>query len=235
MTGDLSFRSGLKDVLPTVFGYIGVGLAFGVVAHTAGIAWWLVALMSLIVYGGSVQFVLATMLAAASPISAMLVSAILINSRMSLMSMTVAPYIKEESLLQNIMIGTLLTDETFALSMNKVNYTDHKLKPAWFHAANVGAYLVWMLATVVGALLGGLIPNPNAFGLDFAAVAMFIGLLYLQMIGDRSKPLVRQAQIVVVVMVMMYVLMRFFPGSTAMLIATVAGCLIGMGVERAHV
>ncbi len=179
MSDALDFRTGLKEVLPTVFGYIGVGLAFGVVAHTAGISVWLVVAMSLIVYGGSVQFVLASMLAAGSPLGAMVASAILIHARMSLMSMTVAPYLKDESAVQNVAIGTLLTDETFALAMNKLNQTDHRLAPAWFHAANLTAYLVWAASTGVGALIGTLIPDAQALGLDFAAVAMFIGLLYL--------------------------------------------------------
>ncbi|WP_179393771.1 AzlC family ABC transporter permease [Lacticaseibacillus absianus] len=232
MTQDLDFRTGLKDVLPTVFGYIGVGLAFGIVAHTSGISVWLVLAMSLIVYGGSVQFVLASMLAASSPVGAMVASAILIHARMSLMSMTVAPYLKRESTLQNILIGTLLTDETFALSMNKLNVTGHKLRPAWFHAANLTAYLVWAAATVLGALIGTMIPDAKALGLDFAAVAMFIGLLYMQMITDRSKPFLRHLGVVGFVAVALFGLMRVVPGTTAILIATVLGCLFGMGVEK---
>ncbi len=55
------------------------------------------------------------------------------------MSMTVAPYLKDESMTQNVLIGTLLTDESFALSMNKLNYTDHHLNAPWFHSVNVGA------------------------------------------------------------------------------------------------
>ncbi len=34
MNSSLTYRSGIKDVLPTVFGYIGVGMAFGIVANT---------------------------------------------------------------------------------------------------------------------------------------------------------------------------------------------------------
>ncbi|KRL47395.1 AzlC family ABC transporter permease [Lacticaseibacillus manihotivorans] len=232
MDAQLDFKAGIKDVMPTVFGYIGVGLAFGIVAHTSHLSVWLVLLMSLIVYAGSAQFVITSMLLTGSPIGAIVVSTLLINARMSLMSMTVAPYLQEESMGQNIAIGTLLTDETFALSMNKLNLTDRKLRPAWFHAANVVAYLVWAIATVIGALIGSLIPDAKAFGLDFAVVAMFIGLLYLQMITDRSKPLLRHLTVAGFVAVMMVVLMRFMPGSTAILVATILGCLFGMAVEH---
>lgn len=79
---------------------------------------------------------------------------------------------------------------------------------------------------------GGLIPNPDSFGLDFAVVAMFIGLLYLQMITDRSKPFLRHLSVAGVVAAAMVVLVRYLPGTTAIIVATVIGCLFGMGVER---
>ena len=37
----------------------------------------------------------------------------------------------------------------------------------------------WFVGTVVGTALGGLLPNPEIFGLDFALVGMFIGILLL--------------------------------------------------------
>lgn len=36
MNSELTFRQGLKDTLPTVFGYIGIGAAFGMIGHSAG-------------------------------------------------------------------------------------------------------------------------------------------------------------------------------------------------------
>ena len=207
-------------------------MAYGIVAKTGHLSLLMIGLMSLIVYAGSAQFVLVSMLATGSPIGAMVISTVLINARMSLMSMTVAPYLKDESMTQNVLIGTLLTDESFALSMNKLNYTDYHLNAPWFHSVNVGAYLVWFVASLLGALIGGLIPNPDSFGLDFAVVAMFIGLLYLQMITDRSKPFLRHLSVAGVVAAAMVVLVRYLPGTTAIIVATVIGCLFGMGVER---
>ena len=199
MNDELTIRSGIRDVMPTVFGYITVGMAYGIVAKTGHLSLLMIGLMSLIVYAGSAQFVLVSMLATGSPIGAMVISTALINARMSLMSMTVAPYLKDESMTQNVLIGT---------------------------------YLVWFIASLLGAVIGGLIPNPDNFGLDFAVVAMFIGLLYLQMITDRSKPFLRHLSVAGVVAVAMVVLVRYLTGTTAIIIATVIGCLFGMGVER---
>ena len=173
MNDELTIRSGIRDVMPTVFGYITVGMAYGIVAKTGHLSLLMIGLMSLIVYAGSAQFVLVSMLATGSPIGAMVISTVLINARMSLMSMTVAPYLKDESMTQNVLIGTLLTDESFALSMNKLNYTDHHLNAPWFHSVNVGAYLVWFVASLLGALIGGLIPNPDGFGLDLSGYCTY--------------------------------------------------------------
>lgn len=234
MDDTLTYRSGFKDVLPTVFGYIGIGIAFGVVAKTSHLSVWMVLLMSLIVYAGAAQFIIASILLAGSPIGAIVVSTLLINARMSLMSMAVAPYLKDESFGKNIGVGTLLTDETFALSMNKLNYTHGQLHSNWFNSANIVAYLVWALSTVAGNLIGGLVPKPQSLGLDFAVVAMFIGLLYLQIVTDRSKPLVRHIEVFLFVAILMVIFMRFMPGNTAILLATVLGCFFGMGVQRLH-
>lgn len=46
MGPSLTFKTGVRDVLPTVFGYIGVGLAFGIVAHTSHLSLLVVAGLS---------------------------------------------------------------------------------------------------------------------------------------------------------------------------------------------
>lgn len=61
---------------------------------------------------------------------------------------------------------------------------------------------------------------------------MFIGLLYLQMIGDRSMKFSFQVGLVLVALVLTYVGMIFIPGSLLVLVVTIVTCLIGMGVRR---
>ncbi|BAP85051.1 azaleucine resistance protein AzlC [Paucilactobacillus hokkaidonensis JCM 18461] len=234
MDDDLTIKTAVKDIIPTLFGYIGVGIAYGVVAQTAHLSILTISLLCLIVYAGSAQFAITSMMLTASPISAIILSTFLINSRMILMSTSMAQYFKRDSLLKNIEIGTLLTDETFALGMNKASVTKGKLTPAWFNTANVIAYLVWWLACVLGALAGKLVADPKAFGLDFAVIAMFIGLLYLQMIGDRRRKLRVQLEVVLIVTVSLFVLGRFLNPEIALLSATLIGCLGGMAVENGH-
>lgn len=232
MGPSLTFRTGVRDVLPTVFGYIGVGLAFGIVAHTSHLSLLVVAGMSFIVYAGSAQFIITSMLLLHDPLSAIFISTFLVNSRMILMSTSLAQYFRHESLFKNLLIGTLVTDETFALAMNKQNKTSGKLSFAWQSAANLVAYLVLGVATIVGALLGGMIADPTRFGFDFALTAMFIGLVYLQLISDRRLGLSLQLMVMIFVAIIYYFMIGLMSQNFALLVATVAGCLFGMEMKK---
>ena len=61
----------------------------------------------------------------------------------------------------------------------RVSHTD-KVNPMWMHGNNLNSYVAWFVGTVVGTALGGLLPNPEIFGLDFALVGMFIGIFASQ-------------------------------------------------------
>lgn len=232
MNGNLDVATGLKDTLPTVFGYIGIGIAFGVIGHASGFATWMVIAMSIVIYAGSAQFTTVSMLAVGSPIASVVAATFLINSRMILMSATLAPYFRKESTAKNICLGTWLTDESFALSMNKLNYTRGRLSFEWLNTANIVSYLTWIAATAVGALLGGIIGDPKKLGLDFAIVAMFMGLLFLQLVTDRSLKLGLQLVVIGCTLVLTYVGMIFIPANLVIIVVTVLGCALGMWVKH---
>ena len=232
MNSELTFKQGLKDTMPTVFGYIGIGIAFGMIGHSEGFSVWVILLLSLIVYAGSAQFIMVSMLATHSPIMSIVLSVFLVNSRIILMSMTTASYFKNESLLKNILLGTLLTDESFALGMNKQNYTNGRLTYEWFNTANLVSYFTWVVSSVLGALLGGIVKDPKVLGLDFALVAMFIGLLYLQVISDITIKKKVQFLVIVVVFFLVYFGMIFIPSNLLIIVVTLIGCAIGVVLKH---
>lgn len=223
----------VRETLPTVFGYIGIGIAFGVLGHAAGLSIGLVILMSLITYAGSAQFVAVSMLAGGSSILSIVLAVFLINSRFILMSMSVAQYFKEDSLVKNIILGSLLTDESYALAMNKVNYTQGKLSFTWLNTVNLISYAIWAAASGLGAWLGTTIQNPEALGLDFALVAMFIGLVYLQLISDRQLGYGLQLVMIGVTLLLVYGALIVVPKNFVVLVVTLIGC--GIGVILKHV
>ena len=232
MNDKLDVKTGIKDTLPTVFGYIGIGLAFGIIASSVGLNPFFVGAMSLFIYAGGAQFITVGMLSSGFPILSIVLATFLINSRMILMSMAIAPFFKRYSAFKNIVIGTFLTDESFALGMNKQNYTNGNLSFEWFNAANLISYFTWVASSVSGALLGGIVKNPKSLGLDFALVAMFIGLLYLQGMSDFTIKKKIQFIVIIVVLFLVYFGMIFIPSNALIIVVTLMGCAIGVVLKN---
>lgn len=228
---ELTFKDGVRACIPTLLGYVGIGIAAGVVGKAANLSVIEVTLLALIIYAGAAQFIVTGLMIVATPISAIIFTVFLVNSRHFLMSMATAPAFQRFSLLNNIGVGSLLTDETFAVVMNAIA-NKMSVNPAWMHGLNLTAYIAWVLSCLLGALIGEWLPDPSQFGLDYALVAMFIGLLYLQLIGDKSKSIINRLIAMSTVAVMLVIMLRFMSSEMAILVSTFVGCFIGVAMER---
>ncbi|MBY0011327.1 AzlC family ABC transporter permease [Paenibacillus typhae] len=180
-----SFLQGVKDCIPTLLGYLSIGFAAGVVEKTAGLSLAEIALISIILYAGSAQFIAAGMIAAGSTATSIIITILLVNLRHLLLSAALSPYFRHLTPLRNLLIGTLLTDETFGVAIQR-SARKKAISEKWMHGLNITAYLNWIIANLAGAVLGQWISSPEEWGLDFALPAMFIGLLVLTLIG-RSR------------------------------------------------
>ena len=227
----LTFKDGVYACIPTLLGYIGIGIAAGVVGKSAHLSVLEITLLAVIIYAGASQFIVSGLMLVATPISAIIFTVFLVNSRHFLMSMATAPTFRKYSLLHNIGIGSLLTDESFAVAMNAIANKE-PINAAWMHGLNLTAYITWILSCFIGALIGEWLPDPTKFGLDYALVAMFIGLLYLQLIGDKTKRLKNRVIAMLTVSVLLVLLLRFISSEMAILISTFAGCFMGVAMER---
>ena len=116
--------------------------------------------------------------------------------------------------------------------MNKQNYTNGRLTYEWFNAANLVSYFTWVASSVLGALLGGVVKDPKSLGLDFALVAMFIGLLYLQVISDFTIKKKVQFLVIIVVFFLVYFGMIFIPSNVLIIVVTLIGCAIGVVLKN---
>ncbi|KRN77656.1 hypothetical protein IV43_GL000681 [Ligilactobacillus acidipiscis] len=112
--------------------------------------------------------------------------------------------------------------------MNKLNYTHRTLSFTWLNTVNLAAYLTWLTVTGMGALLGSLITEPDQFGFQFAITAMFIGLLYLQIISDKMIQIKLQVEVILFVLLLTYFGMAFIPGNLLILVVTLLGCMLGV-------
>ncbi len=214
----LQVRSALVAAWPICLGYFPIGLAMGVLARQAQLPWWAVALMSLLVFAGSAQFICVAMLAAGSSAAAIIGTTFIVNLRHLLMSSALAVYLHgvKRSFLALFAYG--ITDESFAVNMARFRKGDWNRWQALI--VNQLANAVWFIATVAGVLVGQLVPA-GAFGIDYALTGMFICLLVFQFHG---RIYIVTALIAAVIAVIWKILI---PGDSYIVGAAVSAATIG--------
>jgi 4-azaleucine resistance transporter AzlC len=218
-----TFAGGARAGLPVVLGYLGIGLAAGVVERAAGMSYAEVLLISTVLYAGSAQFVVASLLALASPVAAIVLTVFLVNLRHMLLSAALAPALRHVPAWKNALIGLQLTDETFVIAAGRP-----RLSAAWMAGLNLAAWTTWALANLAGAALSGSIGDTRV--LAFALPCMFAGLLVLQI---KSFAALRSPLVVAVASAGFALLLQTkFPGPAVVIIATVAGATLGLFLHR---
>ena len=150
------------------------GISFGAIGVAAGLDVLSVMLLSLLMFSGASQFAFVGVIAAGgAPITA-IVSAWLMGVRNSFYALRLAPEFTPRGLIR-LLQAQLTIDESNAVSAAQTNREDSKLG---FWLTGVGVFVFWNLATLLGALGGNLIGSVETWGLDAAAAAAFLGLLW---------------------------------------------------------
>lgn len=223
------FLQGVKACLPTLFGYFSIGFAAGIVEKTAGLSLLEIALLCLLLYAGSGQFILAGMVQASFSIVAVAVTIFFVNLRHLLFSASLSPYFREAKPAASFAIGALLTDESFGVASDHA--ARHKaIDVRWMHGLNLTAYLGWFAANMAGAFFGQYIDSPTTWGMDFALPGMFIGLLVMQM--QSRGELSTDVAVAVVAAIAAVAFSLLFSSSVGVILATMVAATFGMGVEK---
>ncbi len=173
------FINGVKESYPIVLGYLPIGIAFGVLASSVGISPWGVLFISLVLFAGSAQFITVSMLASLAGGVSIIMTIFVVNFRHFLMSSAYSKYFKNEKNRTLAFMAFFVTDESFAIGINKARYDEESFNKDYLLGVELTGYISWAAFTTIGAMLGGFIPDFRVLGLDFALPAMFIGLLAL--------------------------------------------------------
>ncbi len=175
-----TLSQGVSAAWPICLGYFPIGLALGVLAQKAGLPWWAVAMMSVMVFAGSAQFICVAMLAAGASTSAIVLTTFVVNLRHVLMSSAMAVYLQRVNRAFLALFAYGVTDESFAVNLTRFRSGgwDRWRALTVNHLANA----VWITATICGALVGQFVPQ-GALGIDYALTGMFICLLVFQLQG----------------------------------------------------
>lgn len=216
-------RKGFHASWPICLGYFPIGLALGVLAQQAGLPWWAVALMSILVFAGSAQFICIAMLATGASLPSIIATTFVVNLRHALMSSALAIYLQNVNRWFLSFFAYGITDESFAVNMTR--FRDQQWSKWSGLGVNQLANLVWIISTVSGTAIGQFIPQ-GAFGIDYALTAMFICLLIYQLQG---LIFLLTAVATALIALLWYLLI---PGDSYIVGASMGGATLGFLIKR---
>lgn len=153
------------------------GVSFGALAVAAGLDVWQTCVLSLLMFTGGSQFALVGVLAsggaAAGP--AAIASAVLLGTRNAAYGMRMKPIVGGRGFWRDTAAAWLTIDESTAVALAQ---EDPAARRRGFWVTGIVVYIGWNLTTLLGALIGDLLGDTRAYGLDAAAAAAFLGLLW---------------------------------------------------------
>jgi predicted branched-subunit amino acid permease len=161
------------------------GISFGALSVAAGLDFWQTMALSLLMFSGGSQFAFVGVIATGAGVVPAVLSAWLLGVRNGFYAIRLAPVLSLSGILKPA--GAQLTiDESNAVSLSQEPDLAKQRQGFWL--TGIAVFIFWNLLTAAGALLGSAIGNPADWGLDAAAGAAFLGLIWPRL--KESKLLV---------------------------------------------
>ena len=167
------FLRGMRDGIPIGLGYFAVAFALGIKASAAAItplqSFW----MSMLNVTSAGEAAAIALLGVGTTYIELAFTQLVINIRYLLMSCALSQKIAPEtSVLHRLLIGYGVTDEIFGISM-----AEPSLSPYYSYGAILVAAPSWAIGTLLGALLGNILPAAATSALGVALYAMFLAII----------------------------------------------------------
>ena len=170
---DKEFIKGLKSGIPIGMGYFAVSITFGITSVLLGLNIWQTTLISLLTLTSAGQVAGINIMVVPGMYIDMFVTQLTINLRYSFMSVALSQ--KTESKFNGIfkaLLGFFITDEIFAVAITK-----EEISRKFFFGLSVLPYVGWTVGTLLGALLGNILPVMLMSALSIAIYGMFIAII----------------------------------------------------------
>ena len=167
---------GFYDVSPLLLPVVPFGIIFGAIGIELGFGQYITYATSIIIFSGASQIVFFQLLSNGASSLIAITSSSVVSTRHLLYGAVVAQYLSKLSLMWKIFLSYLLTDQAFAVSQEffKKNSND-EYKHYHLLGAGLTLWIVWQLTTVIGILLGSIVPEE--LGLSFTIPLTFLALL----------------------------------------------------------
>ncbi len=167
------FLRGLRSGIPIGLGYLSVSFTFGIMAISMGFEWWQAVIISMSTVTSAGQLAAIGVMVTPYQYATMLISQLTINVRYSFMSISlsqkVSPRFKGGL---RWLLGFFMTDEIFAVAA-----AEDEVDPKFFFGLSIIPYVGWTLGTLVGALVGNVLPAIVMNALCLAIYGMFLAII----------------------------------------------------------
>ena len=171
------------------------GVSFGALATASGLSAAQACALSVLMFTGGSQFALVGVLGAGGSGLAGAASAVLLGARNGLYAVQVAPLLGVRGL-RRVLAAQLTIDESTAVATAQ---RDPALGRLGFWATGASVFVLWNAATLLGALVGGALGDPRAWGLDAAAGAAFLALVWPRLVTGSAAAAAAGAVVVATV------------------------------------
>lgn len=171
--------AGIRRGIPFGIAVFLIAISFGVLARPlmGSVA---PIVMSILVFSGSAQFGALAVLLAGGSTGAAIAAGILLNARYLAMGLALAPSLQ----------GRPISRAAFAMTTVDASWAsasrgDGTFDPWYMVGVSIPQYAGWVLGTAVGVLIGPVLGDPKALGLDALFPAFFLALLFEEVHGRR--------------------------------------------------
>lgn len=161
--------AGLRDSLGVGLGIFPLGIALGFLVIQAGLPWWLAPALSIGIFAGSVELLLVSMLAAATPLVTIAATVFAVNFRHVFYSFSF-PLTRVRSGPARAYSVYAMIDEAYA---TYVLMDPDRLSSARIVTGQLAMQFYWVFGGLVGVVIAGALPAPIE-GFEFALVALFV-------------------------------------------------------------
>lgn len=198
------------------------GLSFGALATAGGLTVAQTCALSLLMFTGGSQFAFVGVVTVGGGLVAAISTAVLLGSRNALYGLRLATLLKLSGW-RRFVGAQLVIDESSAMAIGKESGRAGRLG---FWATGAAVFVLWNLATLIGAVAAAALPDPEALGLDAAAPAAFLALLAPKVRARGPWTVAIGAALVALLTT------PFLPaGIPVLLAAVVAVIAVGLGVR----
>jgi predicted branched-subunit amino acid permease len=211
-------REAVRDVAPVALAVIPFGLVIAVTIVEQGLPLGIGYLSSLLIFAGSAQLAVLTLVGGGAGALAVVGAVAVINARLLVYGAALAPSFRRQPAWFRWLGPHLLVDQTYGLAAARTDLDDPARFRRYWLTIGAGIGTAWLVAIAAGLLLGPLLPASSP--LDVATGALFVAMLVPRLSERRSMAVAAVAALV-------SVLGAGLPSGGGLPLAIVAGLVVG--------